>query len=50
MSSSKVSKYIQNFNRVRWFGTSGLESKPHEDMEGFNIAYDENAIDVFLYV
>ena len=22
--------------------------KPHEDMEGFNIAYDENAIDVFL--
>ena len=52
MSSSKASKYTPKPQ----FVCDGLDPfmgwkvKPHEDMEGFNITYDENAIDVFLYV
>ena len=46
-----VKVHSKTSTRVRWFGSfMGWKVKPHEDMEGFNITYDENAIDVFLYV
>ena len=37
--------------RVKWFGTlMGWKVQKHEGMEGMDVEYDENAIDVFLYV